>query len=59
MSDCIDGSSSEAPSPPRIAQKMTIAGGLGEDHGQRADGVAEQPERDARLRPMRSPTLLR
>ena len=43
--DCIAGSSSEAPSPPMIAQKMTIGDeALRQRHRQRADGVAEQPE---------------
>ena len=45
MSDCMAGSSSEAPSPPMIAQKMIIAvRALREGHGDRADRVAAQPE---------------
>ena len=52
MSDCIEGSSSEAPIPPMIAQKMMTGDeALGERHGDGADGVAEQADDEGPLAP--------
>ena len=52
MSDCMAGSSSDAPSPPTMAQKMTIAVRLwAKRHRQGADGVAEQTQHVGPLAP--------
>ena len=59
MSDCIAGSSSEAPSPPMIAQKMMIAVTLWARVIATAPiAYPSRPSTYARLRPKRSPTLL-
>ena len=52
MSDCIEGSSSEAPIPPMTAQKMMTGDeALRERHRDGTDGVAEQAEDVGALAP--------
>jgi hypothetical protein len=59
MSDCIAGSSSDAPSPPTIAQNTMIAVSPCARAMARAPiAYPSRPSTYARLRPIRSPTLL-
>src|SRR6476646_2498344 len=59
ISDCIEGSSSEAPRPPMTAQKTTIGHRLCDRVIDSAPAAyPSNPSTYARLRPIRSPILL-
>jgi hypothetical protein len=58
ISDCIDGSSSDAPMPPMIAQKtMTATRFCASVIAIAPTAYPSRPSTYARLRPIRSPTL--